>query len=129
VDQAAGRDDDGPVAAPRAVIDANSAAEIAVEVSTVAERTLMSMRGGAHVIPRWIGRAPFDAGDVEPFNLLPWRLLNRIYRRRVAREIGAAPASFPAAAHGFWKASRSSPPISYRRCGAARWLSGLRSIG
>jgi len=78
---------------------ANSAAEIAVEVSAVAERTLMSVRGGAHVIPRWIERAPFDAGDVEPRNRLPWRLLNRIYRRRVAREIGPAPASWPPAAH------------------------------
>jgi Flavin-binding monooxygenase-like len=78
---------------------ANSAAEIAVEVSAVAERTLMSVRGGAHVIPRWIGGAPFDAGDVETRNRLPWRLLNRIYRRRVAREIGPAPASWPPAAH------------------------------
>jgi cation diffusion facilitator CzcD-associated flavoprotein CzcO len=78
---------------------ANSAAEIAVEVSAAAERTLMSMRGGAHVIPRWIGRAPFDAGDVAPRNRLPWRLLKRIYRRRVAREIGPAPASWPPAAH------------------------------
>jgi dimethylaniline monooxygenase (N-oxide forming) len=77
---------------------ANSAAEIAVEVSAVSERTLMSMRGGAHVIPRWIGRAPFDAGDVEPGNRLPWRLLNRSYRRRVAREIGAAPEAWPPAA-------------------------------
>ncbi len=78
---------------------ANSAAEIAVEVSAVAERTVMSMRDGAHVIPRWIGRAPFDAGDGEPRNRLPWRLLNRIYRRRVAREIGPAPASWRPAAH------------------------------
>jgi Flavin-binding monooxygenase-like len=78
---------------------ANSAAEIAVEVSAVAEWTLMSMRGGAHVLPHWIGRAPFDAGDVEPRNRLPRRLLNMIYRRRVAREIGPAPASWPLPAH------------------------------
>jgi Flavin-binding monooxygenase-like len=78
---------------------ANSAAEIAVEVSAVAERTLMSVRGGAHVIPRWMGGAPFDAGDVEPRNRLPWWLLNRLYRRRVAREIGPAPASWPLPAH------------------------------
>src|SRR5262249_27675891 len=56
-----------------------SAAEIAVEVSAVAKRTLMSVRGGAHVIPRWIGRRPYDAADVAPLNRLPWRLLNRIY--------------------------------------------------
>jgi Flavin-binding monooxygenase-like len=78
---------------------ANSAAEIAVEVSAVAERTFMSIRGGAHVIPRWIGRAPFDAGDVKPRNRLPWRLLNWIYRRRVARALGPAPASWPPAGH------------------------------
>jgi Flavin-binding monooxygenase-like len=73
--------------------------EIAVEVSAVAERTLMSMRGGAHVLPRWIGRTPFDAGDVEPFNRMPWRLLNLIYGRRVARARGPVPASWPLPAH------------------------------
>jgi Flavin-binding monooxygenase-like len=73
----------------------NSAAEIAVEISAVAERTLMSMRGGAHVIPRWIGGAPFDAGDVGPRNRLPWRLLNVIYGRRVARARGSVPAPWP----------------------------------
>ena len=71
-----------------------SAAEIAVEVSTVAKRTFMSVRGGAHVIPRWVGGRPFDAGDVEPFNRLPWRLLNRMFRRSVVREIGQPPASW-----------------------------------
>src|SRR5215510_9387624 len=59
-----------------------SAAEIAVEVSTVAERTFMSVRGGVHVIPRWIGRRPYDANDVEPLNRMPWRLLNLIYAWR-----------------------------------------------
>jgi dimethylaniline monooxygenase (N-oxide forming) len=73
----------------------NSAAEIAVEVSAVAERTLMSMRCGAHVIPRSVGGAPFDAGDVGPGNRLPWRLLNVIYGRRVACARGPAPASWP----------------------------------
>ncbi len=72
-----------------------SAAEIAVEVSTVTERTLMSMRGGAHVIPRWIGGKPYDAADVPPLNRLPWRLLNRLYGRRVGRALGPAPASWP----------------------------------
>jgi dimethylaniline monooxygenase (N-oxide forming) len=78
-----------------------SAGEIAVEVSTVAQRTFMSVRRGAHVIPRWLGDRPFDAGDVEPFNRLPWRLLNRTFRRRVEREIGAPPASWPLPAHRF----------------------------
>jgi Flavin-binding monooxygenase-like len=78
-----------------------SAGEIAVEVSAVAQRTLMTVRRGAQVIPRWLGRRPFDAGDVEPLNRLPWRLLNMIYRRRVAREIGPAPASWRLPAHRF----------------------------
>jgi dimethylaniline monooxygenase (N-oxide forming) len=78
-----------------------SAGEIAVEVSTVAQRTVMSVRRGAHVIPRWLGGRPFDAGDVEPLNRLPWRLLNRKYRRRVARETGPVPASWPLPAHRF----------------------------
>jgi dimethylaniline monooxygenase (N-oxide forming) len=76
-----------------------SAAEIAVEVSTVAERTFMSVRGGVHVIPRWIGRRPYDAADVAPLNRMPWRLLNLIYGLRVTRALGARPASWPPPAH------------------------------
>jgi Flavin-binding monooxygenase-like len=76
-----------------------SAAEIAVEVSTVAERTFMSIRGGVHVIPRWIGRRPYDAADIAPLNRMPWRLLNLIYGLRVTRALGARPASWPLPAH------------------------------
>jgi dimethylaniline monooxygenase (N-oxide forming) len=76
-----------------------SAAEIAVEVSTVAERTFMSVRGGVHVIPRWIGRRPYDAADIAPLNRMPWRLLNLIYGLRVTRALGARPASWPLPAH------------------------------
>jgi dimethylaniline monooxygenase (N-oxide forming) len=76
-----------------------SAAEIAVEVSAVAERTLMSVRGGVHVIPRWVGRGPYDAADVAPLNRLPWQLLNLIYRARVARALGPLPASWPRPGH------------------------------
>jgi cation diffusion facilitator CzcD-associated flavoprotein CzcO len=78
-----------------------SAGEIAVEVSAVAQRTFMSVRRGAHVIPRWLGGRPFDAGDVEPFNRLPWQLLNMLYRRRVDQEIGPPPASWPQPEHRF----------------------------
>jgi dimethylaniline monooxygenase (N-oxide forming) len=72
-----------------------SAADIAVEVSAVADRTLMSTRRGAHVIPRRLGGGPYDAGDVAPLNRLPWQLLNVIYGRRVAGALGPAPASWP----------------------------------
>jgi dimethylaniline monooxygenase (N-oxide forming) len=76
-----------------------SAAEIAVEVSAVAERTFMSLRGEVHVIPRRIGRRPYDAADVAPLNRLPWRLLNLIYDRRAARALGPTPTSWPLPAH------------------------------
>jgi Flavin-binding monooxygenase-like len=71
-----------------------SAAEIAVEVSAVADRTFMSIRAGVHVIPRWIGGRPYDAADVTPLNRMHWRLLNAIYGWRVARARGPAPASW-----------------------------------
>jgi dimethylaniline monooxygenase (N-oxide forming) len=72
-----------------------SAAEIAVEVSGVARRTLLSMRGGVHVIPRWIRRRPYDGADVNPLNRLPWRQLNRVYGWRVARSLGPVPPAWP----------------------------------
>jgi dimethylaniline monooxygenase (N-oxide forming) len=72
-----------------------SAAEIAVEVAAVAARTFISMRAGAHLVPRWIGRRPYDAADVEPLNRMPWPLLNLLYGRRVARELGPLPAGWP----------------------------------
>jgi SAM-dependent methyltransferase len=55
----------------------------------------MSVRAGVHVLPRSIGSTPYDADDVEPRNRLPWRVLNAIYRRRVERELGSPPASWP----------------------------------
>jgi Flavin-binding monooxygenase-like len=76
-----------------------SAAEIAVEVSAVAERALTSMRGGVHVVPRWIGHRPYDASDADPLTRLPWPLLNRIYGWRVRRELGPLPQSWPRAHH------------------------------
>jgi dimethylaniline monooxygenase (N-oxide forming) len=72
-----------------------SAAEIAVEVAGVAARTFISVRAGAHLVPRWIGRQPYDAADVEPLNQMPWPLLNLLYGRRVARELGPLPAGWP----------------------------------
>jgi dimethylaniline monooxygenase (N-oxide forming) len=72
-----------------------SAAEIAVEVAGVAARVCIAVRGGAHVLPRWIGGRPYDAADVDPLNRLPWPLLNLVYGRRVARELGPPPACWP----------------------------------
>jgi dimethylaniline monooxygenase (N-oxide forming) len=87
----------GPFAGRRVLVvgAGQSAAEIAVEVSAVAERTFMSVRRGTHVIPRRLGGRPYDAADVSPLNRLPWRLLNAIYGRRVGRALGRAPSSWP----------------------------------
>lgn len=76
-----------------------SASEIAVELSRVAPRTLLSVRSGTHVVPRWIGRGPYDALDVDPLNRMPWWLMNLIYGLRVRRETGAPPESWPSAHH------------------------------
>jgi dimethylaniline monooxygenase (N-oxide forming) len=76
-----------------------SAAEIAVEVSNVAVRTLMSVRSGTHVLPRWIGGRPYDASDIDPLNRMPWRVMNLIYGWRVGLELGPTPSSWPAGAH------------------------------
>ena len=97
-----------------------SAAEVAVEVSKVAERTFMSLRGGVHVIPRWIGRDPYDAADVAPLNRLPWRLLNLTYSGRVTRTLGPLPPSWPAPAHRLLEgipivSSELIPAMSARR--------------
>src|SRR5262249_21670653 len=90
-----------PYAARRVLVvgAGQSAAEIAVEVSTAAERTFMSIRSGVHVIPRWIRHRPYDAADVAPLNRMPWRLLNLIYGVRVSRALGPRPASWPLPAH------------------------------
>ena len=76
-----------------------SAAEIAVEVAAVAAYTCISLRSGAHVIPRWLGSRPYDAGDREPRNRMPWRLMNRLYARVVASELGPLPPSWPIPSH------------------------------
>lgn len=51
-----------------------SASEIAVEVSSVAAPTFMSVRSGTHVLPRWLGRRPYDVDDIDPLNRMPWAL-------------------------------------------------------
>jgi dimethylaniline monooxygenase (N-oxide forming) len=86
-----------------------SAAEIAVEVSRVASETLLSVRSGTHVLPRWIGGKPYDARDIDPLNRMPWRLLNLVYRFRVAQELGPAPASWP---FGFHRLLEGIPIVS-----------------
>ncbi|HSK54726.1 MAG TPA: NAD(P)-binding domain-containing protein [Jiangellales bacterium] len=72
-----------------------SAAEIATELSVVADRCLLAVRSPTHVVPRWIADEPYDIGDVEPYNRMPWPLLNRIVARRVRAELGPLPPQWP----------------------------------
>jgi dimethylaniline monooxygenase (N-oxide forming) len=76
-----------------------SAAEIAAEVAGAAERTCISLRAGAHVIPRWVSGRPYDASDRAPLNRMPWRLMNLRYAGSVARELGPLPAPWPLPSH------------------------------
>jgi dimethylaniline monooxygenase (N-oxide forming) len=76
-----------------------SAAEIAVEIAPMAARTCISVRRGTHVIPRLLGGRPYDAMDVSPHNRMPWRLMNLVFGRAVARELGPPPRDWPVATH------------------------------
>jgi cation diffusion facilitator CzcD-associated flavoprotein CzcO len=73
-----------------------SAVEIATEVCGVAARTILSVRRGAHVLPRRLFGSPFDRLDLDVVNRLPWRLLNRI-----AAALASASRADDVAAHGF----------------------------
>src|SRR5262249_28109708 len=55
-----------------------SAVEIATEVCRVAARTFLSVRRGAHVLPRRLLGSPFDRLDLDIINRLPWRVLQRV---------------------------------------------------
>ena len=71
-----------------------SAAEIVVEVSRVASQTFISgslRHSRAAALDR---RKPYDARDIDPLNRIPWRLMNLIYSRRVAQELGSAREAF-----------------------------------
>ena len=58
-----------------------SGAEIAVELSSVAEHVSMSVRRGVHLIPRWILGRPMDELDVFPINTTYWPLMNWNFRQ------------------------------------------------
>jgi len=72
-----------------------SAAEIATELSAVADRCFLSVRTPTHVVPRRITGEPYDIGDVEPYNRMPWAWLNHVVARRVRSELGPLPPQWP----------------------------------
>ncbi len=68
----------------------NSAMDIAVESSFVAEHTILSSRRGAHIVPKYLFGRPLDQIGVNRFTgVLPWAfrkaILQRFYRLGVGR--------------------------------------------
>jgi dimethylaniline monooxygenase (N-oxide forming) len=56
----------------------NSACDIAVETSKVAERTFLAMRRGAHVLPKYIFGIPTDHLTTSPFARAPFFWMRRL---------------------------------------------------
>lgn len=71
-----------------------SGCEIACEISKVASLSLLSSRGGVHVVPRYVLGDPYDDGDRAPFNLLPWSLLRALFASLVTISRAGRPADY-----------------------------------
>ena len=80
---------------------AQSAVEIATEISQVCARTYMAVRSGTHIIPRYVLGDTYDAGDVGLFTRLPFRFVNAGFAAMLAISRQARPADygFPAPDH------------------------------
>jgi cation diffusion facilitator CzcD-associated flavoprotein CzcO len=78
-----------------------SAIEIATETSRIAARTVMSVRSGVHVIPRYLLGRPIDYPDTDLTNRLPWPFLNRLMAAllRASRWDDPAAYGLPRPAH------------------------------
>lgn len=82
---------------------ADTAADIAVELSYVAASTYLSMRRGAHIIPRYLFGKPVDALPPNPY--LPWRLKQAL--RQAALRLAAGRVDdfgLPRPRHGLMQA-------------------------
>ena len=64
----------------------NSAMDIAVELSRVADRTFLASRRGAWIIPKYIGGRPLDQLPNAP--AIPFRIRRRLYERILLRQVG-----------------------------------------
>jgi hypothetical protein len=80
----------------------NSAMDIAVDASYVAERTLLSLRRGVWVVPKYLLGRPSDTLNGALARRLPWRLRQRISQTVLATAVGnPARYGLPAPTHGF----------------------------
>lgn len=71
-----------------------SAVEIATELSRVAAHTLLSVRTGTHVLPRYFLGRPLDSFDVALPNRLPWTFLNWTIGNLARAALGGDPAAY-----------------------------------
>jgi hypothetical protein len=89
--------DNAPFAGRRVLVVGmgNSAMDIAVESSWVAERTLLSVRSGSHVVPKYLlGRPADQITSPLAARRVPWRLRGAAAELRTARA-GRGPAAGP----------------------------------
>ncbi|MET7471571.1 NAD(P)-binding domain-containing protein [Micromonospora sp. NPDC005222] len=80
----------------------NSAMDIAVDASYAAARTLLSLRRGVWVVPKYLLGRPSDTLNGALARRLPWRLRQRISQTMITTAVGS-PSRYglPAPAHGF----------------------------
>ncbi|MFF4880124.1 flavin-containing monooxygenase [Micromonospora sp. NPDC000668] len=80
----------------------NSAMDIAVDASYAATRTLLSLRRGVWVVPKYLLGRPSDTLNGALARRLPWRLRQRISQTMLSTTVGS-PARYglPAPTHGF----------------------------
>ncbi|WP_405096483.1 flavin-containing monooxygenase [Micromonospora sp. NBC_01412] len=80
----------------------NSAMDIAVDASHAARRTLLSLRRGVWVVPKYLLGRPSDTLNGALARRLPWRLRQRISQAMLAATVGPPPRyGLPAPTHGF----------------------------
>ncbi|MEW2539830.1 flavin-containing monooxygenase [Micromonospora chalcea] len=80
----------------------NSAMDIAVDASYAAARTLLSLRRGVWVVPKYLLGRPSDTLNGALARRLPWRLRQRISQTMITTAVGPPTRyGLPAPAHGF----------------------------
>ncbi|MCO1593631.1 NAD(P)-binding domain-containing protein [Micromonospora sp. RHAY321] len=80
----------------------NSAMDIAVDASHAASRTLLSLRRGVWVVPKYLLGRPSDTLNGALARRLPWRLRQRITQAMLATAVGSPTRyGLPAPTHGF----------------------------
>jgi hypothetical protein len=80
----------------------NSAMDIAVDASHVAERTFLSLRRGIWIVPKYLMGKPSDTLNGALAKRLPWRVRQRISQAMLSVAVGPASRyGLPTPTHGF----------------------------